>query len=179
MTEIGMTHLTSLLGRVFLLASQSATSKWNGLKENNGKNDYDLLDDYISYEEGDLTSFLKSNQFMYYIYFCMSNRLELFEIENGFIICDGLYFNKPLDYSNGLHFGDTEIFNFQLKIEAGGLYVYDAALDGESVIVENQERRNDRVLLNLKEGIYSICKVEAKISVEAEEVVLKGIRLSR
>lgn len=175
-------HLCSLLGRTFIIASPFATKNWGGdAKINDNDTDYESLDNFISYEEGDLTSMLKKPEAVFYIYFSMSSKVEVFSIANGFVICDGLYFNEAWDYSKELHFKTITKIDLDFNVEGGAVYVYDAALTGESVLLSNATIKewSDRTFINLIDGFYSVSRVETSVLIDGQEVLLKGVMVSR
>ncbi len=168
-------HLNSLVGRTFLLAEPSAVQMWNGVNEkSNSEVDYDLLEDYISYDEGDLTSFTNSEGLTYYVYFSMSSKIEIFSIENGFIICDGLYFNESLSNPDELIFEETSTIDFTINIDQQMIYLFDATEDKQSVILSEE---NSSLSFSLENGTYSTYKVETNLMIDGENVILKGIQV--
>jgi hypothetical protein len=180
--QIKTKHLCSLLGRTFIIASPFATKNWEGdVKENDNETDYELLDNFISFEEGDLTSMKKSLESIFYIYFSMSSKVEVFSIENGFVICDGLYFNESWDYSNELFFKTTTNIDLYFNVVGQAVYVYDAVLSGESVLLSSTSSKEwtDRTFIHLVDGIYSVSRVETSVLIDGQEVLLKGILVSR
>jgi hypothetical protein len=174
-------HLCSLLGRTFIIASPFATKNWGGdAKVNDNETDYESLDNFISYEEGNLTSMKKTPESIFYIYYSMSSKVEVFSIANGFIICDGLYFNESWDYSNELHFKTKTKIDLDFNAVGGAVYVYDAALVGESVLLSSKTSKEwtDRKLIDISDGLYSINRVETSVLIHGQEVLLQGIMLS-
>lgn len=167
-------HLNSLVGRTFLIAERSAVQMWNGVNEkSNGEVDYDLLEDYISYDEGDLTSYTNSEGLTYYIYFNMSSKIEVFSIENGFIICDGLYFNESLKNPDELIFEETGSIDFAIRSNEKMLYLFDATEDGRPVLLNPESR----ISFKLEDGDYQIGKVETGLVMDDEHITLKGIKV--
>lgn len=168
-------HIGFLVGRIFLIASNYSASNWHGIEEKiDGQIDYDSLENFISYEEGDLTPYINSSGQVYYTYFCMSSRVELFSFENGIIICDGLYFNQPLNYYENLLFKRIDTIDLNINIENEKIYFFDAAVDSSFLHFLNKENCID---LNLKSGTYHVHKVETTILIDIQEVKLKGIQL--
>ena len=82
---MGLKHIGSLTGRLFLITQPEEFARWNGSKEiEYGQSDYELLDNFISCDEGDLTSFSKSPGITSYLFYSISTKIELFVKENGF-----------------------------------------------------------------------------------------------
>ncbi|HMS68265.1 MAG TPA: hypothetical protein PKD18_09000 [Saprospiraceae bacterium] len=171
-------HLCSLVGSTFIVASSHSTKEWSGdLSLANGTSDYESLENWISYEEGDLTQMEKSDNLKYYVYFSNSSKIELFAMERGFVICDGLYFNKSWDYSRQLYFNILSEIEIEFSISGNTLYVFDSVLVGESVINthSNFAKFVDNCSIDLNDGIYKVYRVETLVSVENQKVLLKGV----
>jgi hypothetical protein len=177
--ENNIQHIGSLIGRIFLIAQPFATKEWGGSQEkSDGETDYDLLDGFISYEEGDLTLFEKSVDVNYFIFFSMSTKIEVFKKENGFVLCDGLYFNKSWNFSNEIVFKVVEEMKFQMNITDKAVTVFDAAIEGDKVLLNEGKSTNSSVFIDLSNGVYKIKKVETSIMLDEQEVLLKGIEVS-
>lgn len=180
--EISVKHIGSLLGRVFLLASKHSTENWNGnIPSDNDQTDYESLSNFLSYEEGDLTLMQKSSDYYYHVYFSMSSKVEIFEIESGFIIIDGLYFNMSWDYNKPLSIITKSKINLEFEVTCEIIFIYDAALQGKSVLSDKENKREwqDQLSIKLSNGKYSVLRVEIGIFVEGEDEVLKGIMIAR
>lgn len=174
-------HLCSLLGRIFIISSPFATKNWGGDAEvSNNETDYESLDNFISYEEGDLTSIMKTPESVFFIYFCMSSKVEVFSIANGFIICDGLYFNESWDYTKELNFNTISEIDLDFNVVGGAVYIYDATLDGESVLLSSSISKewSDRFRIDMIDGFYSVSRVETSVLVNGQEVLLKGVMIN-
>ncbi len=180
--NVKVEHLSSLLGRIFIIALADDLKNWNGNSiAIEDQTDYESLGDFISYEEGDLTLMIKKPDSKFYIYFSFSSKVEVFKTENGFVICDGLYFNMSWDYSNQLFFESISKIDLDFEVISETVCVYDATLEGKSVFLDEKgsEEWQDRLILNLSNGIYSVYKVETNVLIDGQEIPLKGILLSR
>jgi len=182
-----MNHVGTLLGRIFLIASPVDLAQWNGCIENvSSKSDYDLLEDHISYEEGDLSNFVKSDN-VYYIFFSMASKIEIFKNENGFILCDGLYFNKSWDYSSPLDFKSIDELDFKIKITDSSIFIFDAAYESRKISQNKTEGShgigknnfNSYAYLRLVNGLYSVKRVETGVVFDNQKTTLKGIEISQ
>ncbi len=174
-------HICSLIGRTFIISSPMSAKQWEGDSQvNNTKTDYELLDNFISYDEGDLTSFNKTSESIFYVYNNFSSKIEIFSIENGFIICDGLYFNRSWDYHQEINFRIIRIIDLEFKVEGGKIFIYDAVLEGESVLLSGMDcnKWSDRTLLHIVDGLYTACSIEINIIVDEQEVLLKGVMIN-
>lgn len=180
--NVKVEHLSSLLGRIFIIALADDLRNWNGNSiAIEDQTDYESLGDFISFEEGDLTSMKKKPDSSFYIYFSFSSKVEVFKTENGFVICDGLFFNKSWDYSEELFFNTLSKIDLDFEVFSETVYVFDATLEGKLVLLgeKGSGEWQDRLILNLSSGIYSIYKVESNILIDGQEIPLKGIMLSR
>jgi len=182
-----LTYLGSLLGRVFLISKTENLNEWNGNEENlNGESDYDLISNFISYEEGDLSIFNKSINLSLLIYFSMSSKVEIFSKTNSLILCDGLYFNNSLNNLRQIKLKLIEELEFKTRIENNELVIFDAAIEGKRVLENTNEGVfkiinddfNSGSLINLTNGIYSTKRIEVNIIFDNQEVSLKGIEIS-
>ena len=109
----------------------------------------------------------------------MSSKLEIFTVSNGFIICDGLYFNEALDYSIDLIFNVTEAIDFKINVTDELIYIFDAAIEGKSLGLNPKSGETKNSLsLNLFNGEYSAYKVETNVLIDDQKVKLKGIQIS-
>lgn len=170
-------HICSLVGRVFLISTTNSTKNWQGdYSSTNEITDYELLENYLIFEEGELAEFKKNKDDNYYTYFAMSNKIELFSINNGFILCDGLYFNNSWDYSDKILFSPISKSSKEIIVEGGSLNIFDAALNGNSVLesISSKEIENDKISIPLVDGNYEITKVETILNQNNEEVLLRG-----
>lgn len=170
-------HVKSLIGRIFSLCNEKSIAEWNGYKDTKDiVCDYDMIDDYISYQEGDMTLYEKSESLHYYLYFAMSSKIEIFQTERGMVICDGLYLNESFNYSQQVEFNIINSIPLTLTVDNEFWYLFDAAIEGSSII---EIHKNDFLLIDfLKYGKYTLHQVEATILHNDEEVVLKGVNLT-
>ncbi|MDA3614578.1 hypothetical protein [Polluticaenibacter yanchengensis] len=166
----------TLLGRIFLVSTRLSTVQWNGLLENSeGICDYELLDQYISLEEGYLT-FFRKDCFGYSIYFSFSSKIEILSKNNEFIIFDGLYFNEPFNLNEKWTYKIVEKVNFDINVENNTLDIFDATLNSHLLVdVLNNTSSVEAISLNLLNGIYTLSKIEIITLVRGQSVILKGI----
>lgn len=184
-------HIGSLLGRVFLISQYSCIKQWGGSKENiNGSCDYDSLENFISYTEGDLTLFnrdTKGLNSLFYIFFSLSSKVEVFKINNGFVLCDGLYFNESWNYSIPIEFEKIEDTNFKIEVIDTSLIIADAVIQGSDIIEKTMEGAyniashnfNSYSVIRLDNGTYTAKRINAHLAVDTQKVILKGIEISR
>lgn len=185
--EIGVKHIGSLIGRLFLTTQPNEFEIWGGSNENEeNQSDYDLLDGLISYNDGDLTSFSKSPGIISSLYFSMSTKIELFVKQEGFVICDGLFFNQSWNYSDPVSIVAIEKKNFNIEVIERCLIISDAAFKGNkiSAIKENgiysSSNTNDSFgFIDLENGIYDVHRIELSVLINAENVKLPGVEICR
>lgn len=179
-------YMGSLVGRVFLISQQSNIVNWHGTKEKpNGGSDYFDLEDYIIFEENNISQFVKSTGEMYYIYFSMSSKIEIFVKEKGLIILEGLYFNENLGdfFQKSIEYiGNVD---FKINFENEYILVFDASLNGDEIIPGNEgifnlnnNKFNSYAVLSVPKGIYNVKKVILKLSNKLQDIELKGIEIN-
>ena len=174
------THLGSLIGRVFLISSSTSTENWNGQNDDISQpSDYESLENFVSFNEGDLTSYIKSKNSIFYIYFAISNKVELFTIENGIIICDGLFFNKSWDYNKELEFRLTKQINLNFDVKEEKFYLFDAGLSSDFIFNNLENEINKSIIpIKLHLGKYKVYQVETTLLIEDQEVIVKGVQIA-
>jgi len=165
-------HISSLIGRVFLIASFEATNNWNGNNDNGEENDYELLEDNINYE-GEI-SLIKKQNLNYYIFHSMSSKIEIFKKENSFLIFEGLYINKSFNYTNDIKINILYKLNINFEVEKNLIYIFDSALNGKQVI---KNEWKDKSTIKIEDGIYNIYSIEGVFFVENEEIILNGVMI--
>jgi hypothetical protein len=180
-------HIGSLLGRVFLLSQYNDVSSWSGCKENeHGDTDYDSLDDFITYEEGDISVFPKPNSAYFYVFFAMSSKIEVFKTNTGFIICDGLYFNKSWHYSEPITFELVEETKNLIHLFKAPFIIFDSVLEGLCTLENTKEGAynvrnnyfNSYITIELEIGDYQINKVQTYIAYDEKKILIKGIEIN-
>jgi hypothetical protein len=185
MEDIG--YLGSLISRFFLITQFQNAMKWGGCSERSeGESDYDSLEKYISYQDGDLTLFSNSRNELFYIFFSMASKVEIFKKNNGFIFCDGLFFNKSIYPFTSFNLDIMEDMGFEMEVKDYSLIIFDAAMDGSLINKDDTEGChkigndwfNSYAIINLVNGFYSIKKVRITIVIDNKDVVFMGIEVS-
>lgn len=185
--EYSTKHIGSLLGRVFLITTPQSLSHWKGNSENeNGEIDYDLLENHINYNEGNVSMFNKDD-FLFLIFFSMSTKIEIFKTPEGLLWCDILYFNQSWDYSQKLKIHRLDDTGAAIEINDNKIVIYDATLEGEQ-IKNNSEgvysvfdlpNNYDYSWVDLENGLYKLRKISIEINVDDELISLNGILLEK
>ncbi|WP_026997624.1 hypothetical protein [Flectobacillus major] len=178
-------HIGTLNGRIFLVSGVKAFKQWRGIRENeNSETNYDLLDDFISYEEGDLTLFKKSLTEVFSVFFSMSSKIEIFKKDNRLIIFDGLYFNESWD--DYIIKNQIEVIgeiSFEINFNDEVIVIFDATLDGNKVFSTNKEGVwssfdepfNSYATVTLPQESYKAKRIKTIIYHNKQEVIIYGI----
>ena len=183
--EITTKHIGSLLGRVFLVSSIRAIKEWGGSDEmNNGLSDYDLIAENISFDEAGLDSYLKEFDLKYLTFFVMSSKVEIFKVQQGIILCEGLYYNESWDYSKQLVIKDIEDTLHEISIDDQGIIVIDAAVNGRNLELKQYGLSNDFnydrysfCLIDLENGVYKVKKIKIMIEIGNGYTEIMGVEL--
>jgi hypothetical protein len=185
--EITTKHIGSLLGRVFLVSSKKAIKEWGGYdEENNGQSDYDSITDNISFEEAGVDSFLKEFELKYLTFFTMSSKVEIFKVQQGVIVCEGLYFNESWDYSKQLVVKVIEETSHEIAIDDQSIIIVDAAVNGRDLELKQHgiinvlnNSHNSFCVIDLENAVYRVKKIQVKIEVDKECIERMGIELCK
>ncbi|SHG66060.1 hypothetical protein [Flagellimonas flava] len=180
-------YLGALNGRIFLISDSNSLRLWGGCHSNTEYgSDYDSLQGSLSFSNDKLDLHPKDENLIYHIYFSPSGRVELFESKTGFVLCEGLYYNESINFSE-LEFQPTKNLDILINNHEGGLYVYDATFQGKEILEENkgskgvftvnQNSFNSYCNLKLTKGKYIARSVQSNIEIENEQIVLNGIEL--
>ncbi|PZR06929.1 MAG: hypothetical protein DI539_24250 [Flavobacterium psychrophilum] len=172
-------HVASLLGRVFLISSFHTAKEWRGITEIDEVSDYDAVRDVLEYEEAGLSLFSKSKENSYLLYYSMSSKVEVFQIKNSIILCEGLYFNKSWDYSLPMNVVIDETNLFKIEVSGKYIVIVDAAEDLSVLTVPSIDNNELHSFCSVPvdDGIYEASKVSVEIAVNNETIILQGVML--
>lgn len=172
--QIQPQHISTLIGRVFLITTKKAIKEWGGADDEEGQSDYDSITDHINAEEAGLDSFSKGPGLEYLTLFSMSSKIEIFKSSKGIVLCEGLFFNESWDYSKPIIVEELEETLKRINIDEERLVVIDAAVNGTNY-PENSEPCN----IPLENGDYKISKIKVRIEIDNNYLELMGIELSK
>jgi hypothetical protein len=152
----------SLIGRFFVVSSYDNFMNWESISDDN----YDLIENNLSFNDGDLTSFVSEKGFEYYLFFSMSSKIEVFIKNDNIYIMNGLFYNDSWDYSKS--FEKIEILqDIDVKVEMDN-----------TLCIFNPYNKEDSYLIQVKKGIYSAHKTIFSIQIDNEIIQLYGVTLS-
>jgi hypothetical protein len=174
-------HKGPLIGRIFLICEESLLPHWLGYVEDSpDESDYDAIADFIVCDAAGFSSYQKPDGAIFYIFFSMSQKVELFTTADSAIVTEGLFFNRKLKEGE-INFISTG--NIQtIKINTPGLVLFEAPFSGMQV--KNQIAFNERATeyitykkIDLKPGNYTINRIEAEYNDADYSDTLEGIEV--
>ncbi|MCB9235038.1 MAG: hypothetical protein H6581_25515 [Bacteroidia bacterium] len=168
-------HICSLIGRIFLISGHSDARKWKGDKESmSGMTDYDLIEDFINYDDAGVSEYDHVAIGKYWIFFSMSTKVEVFKMESTVIISEGLYFNQEWAYEKEIASQIVEEYPFLIEISDKKLAVFDAALDSSQLPLEIIHDASF-CILSLPNGLYGARRV--CLNIKEEDFELMGVEI--
>ena len=171
-------HITSLLGRVFLISTVKAFINWDGtIEKDEISSDYDLMIESINYDNARTSVYKKNPENKYLIFFTMSSKIEIFKTTNGFIVCEGLYFNESPDFKTPTKVEIKAVTDISIETNNERVIIFDSTLSSEEVeCSDGRKYSNSYTSLKLLNKEYIVSKVEIIVEFKNQLVKLAGIK---
>ena len=163
MTSVNVNYIGSITGRILLLSNLDICDDWSGYDDGIPNCDYDLIEGYVNYEQGEFSIHSKKENNEFIIIFSWSSQLDIFNTETGFIIVDGL--NPSNFQQQNLSISLMKETKYHFKLEESKFIIFDASLRGSELEHKNVGLysvfcdEKSYGIINTQNGFYKITKL--------------------